>query len=516
MSASPRLRPVQTRSGQPNVEVNGIPYHSAYNPGREAQKFCSSYSIEKADIILLFGWGLGYCGDILRQRMKPTARVVVFEPDEELFRFSSSQLDNRPRLEDHRFQFVVGPRVSHFFDEWMLEGCQETDNFLWLIWPAAHETQAASEAALMESFRIRLRDRAANLLTHFQNGRTYFQNVLGNSQYQYDPDAGSLFSLFKNVPLVIVSAGPSLDRNVRELRGHESRCFILAVDTALRPLLAAGIAPHAVVIADPSQLNAGHIFGAMPSSSYLIAEQGVHLSALQSATRRFLFGLGLFPDALFEKFGFVKGTLEVWGSVATAALDLALKMGADPIIFIGQDFGYSWDRDYAHHTIFDGNGFDVRTRASHHETDAWNRLVGTTENLIAYRDFFVRKVRQNSGVRFINATEGGILREGVEVLSLRDALYQACTERIDVRQRLQAAHRPLPLGDGRVAAAMEHLSAILESRTRDCGCLEGFLNLTAKEAVLKGDQQALDDSILWAQTCFLSNVHHGDGRLLRR
>ena len=196
MSALPRLRSVPTRSGLPNVEINGVPYHSAYDPRREAQKFYGQYTIEKADVILHFGWGLGYCAEILEQRMGPAARVIVFEPDEELFRLYSSQPDNQAALKDPRFQFVVGSRICHFFDQWVFDGCQETDNFLWLIWPGAHESHAVTEASLMESFRIRLRDRAANLLTHFQNGKTYFENVLTNSRYQCDADAGSLFGRF--------------------------------------------------------------------------------------------------------------------------------------------------------------------------------------------------------------------------------------------------------------------------------------------------------------------------------
>src|SRR5690242_11785633 len=152
MSALPRLRSVPTRSGLPNVEINGVPYHSAYDPRREAQKFYGQYSIAKADVILHFGWGLGYCAEILGQQMGPAARVIVFEPDEELFRLYSSQLDNQAALKDPRFQFVVGSRICHFFDQWMFDVCQETDNFLWLIWPAAHESHALTEASLMESF----------------------------------------------------------------------------------------------------------------------------------------------------------------------------------------------------------------------------------------------------------------------------------------------------------------------------------------------------------------------------
>jgi hypothetical protein len=43
--------------------------------------------------------------------------------------------------------------------------------------------------------------------------------------------------------------------------------------------------------------------------------------------------------------------------------------------------------------------------------------------------------------------------------------------------------------------ALEHLSTVLDSRARNCGCLDEFLNLTAKEALLKGDQQTINERI---------------------
>jgi len=81
------------------------------------------------------------------------------------------------------------------------------------MWPAALQAHADVADALRANFQKSLRDHAANLLTHFQNGGLYFQQVLANLEYQGDPNAGALFGRFKNVPLVIVSAGPSLDRN---------------------------------------------------------------------------------------------------------------------------------------------------------------------------------------------------------------------------------------------------------------------------------------------------------------
>jgi hypothetical protein len=320
---------------------------------------------------------------------------------------------------------------------------------------------------------------------------------MANFRHQGSADVGRLFGQFKNVPLVLAAAGPSLDLNAHKLRDVADRCFILAVDTSLRPLLAAGVTPHAVMVADPAELNARHVVGAVPESVTMIAEQAVQPAVLDSASRRFLFGLGLFPDPLFAKYGFAKSTLEVWGSVATAALDLACRMGANPIIFIGQDFGFSRGKEYASHTIFHANPFTPEIGGPLQELDISGTPIHTTENLIAYRNHFVRRIRQQSGIRFINATEGGILREGVEILSLDEALAQCCKKPVDVSGKLAQCCRPQKTS----ASALRHFLEVLETRRNDCGCLSNFLELTAKQALLCADPAeratAIDEKIRW-------------------
>lgn len=488
-----RLRITTSRSGHTNVEVDGLPYHSAYDPEGECRKFYSALSLEKVDVVLHFGWGLGYSGAVLQQRLKPSARILVLEPDEDLFKLFCSETKNAHLLKDERFQFVVGDQARRFFDTWNLNQCQENDNFLWIEWPAAARLQPELANSLKASFRTQLRDTAANLLTHFQNGKTYFTNAIANFRYAADPVAGRLFNKFTGVPLVLVSAGPSLDRNIRYLAGLESRCFILAVDTALRPLLAAGIIPHAVVMADPSALNARHVIGAMPPETFLIAEQAVDPAAMAAASKRFLFSVGVYPDSLFREFDLPRTPIEVWGSVATAALNLACDFGCNPIIMAGQDFAYSWGRDYASHTIYHNDVFEAHSPRFVHVPDVWGRMVPTTENLVAYRDYFVRRFRATQGIRFINATEGGILSEGVELLPLRDAIYQACGPTLPIRQTLEDCHKV----QQRSLDLKGHLQLVLSSRSTRCGCLDGFLELVAKEALMKRDAAGIESAIGW-------------------
>ena len=117
-------------------------------------------------------------------------------------------------------------------------------------------------------------------------------------------------------------------------------------------------------------------------------------------------------------------------------------------------------------------------------------------------------------------------RDSVEILSLRDALYQSCNQPVDVSRILQAAYQPLRLGEhakrepvrakpqARVRASIEHLSSVLNSRISDCACLAGFLELTAKEAVLEGQLDSVNESILWGwRVCEEFHRTHAESRV---
>jgi len=68
-----------SRSGLLSLVVDGVPYHSAYDPARESSRFFNNLNLEEADIILQFGWGLGYGAQALQTRTKPSARILIFE-----------------------------------------------------------------------------------------------------------------------------------------------------------------------------------------------------------------------------------------------------------------------------------------------------------------------------------------------------------------------------------------------------------------------------------------------------
>jgi hypothetical protein len=147
-----------------------------------------------------------------------------------------------------------------------------------------------------------------------------------------------------------------------------------------------------------------------------------------------------------------RGRVLVWGSVAVMAYDVAVKIGADPIVFIGQDLSFPEGRTYTKGTVFETEDHQEMTVAELARvgtafiemTDIHGQPVQTNRQMYSYYNFLKNRfeapeVRERT---IINATEGGILKSPrVAVLSLAEAIAQHMTEGFDVWQTLDNSYK---------------------------------------------------------------------------
>ena len=131
------------------------------------------------------------------------------------------------------------------------------------------------------------------------------------------------------------------------------------------------------------------------------------------------------------------GLVEMWGSVLTAAFEIACLAGCDPIVFVGSDLAYTGGRPYCRGTSYEFDwAFDVATGAS---LDAvWQHRCALGESqmvpdlrgaptlskshLVSFRDWLVTRAAR-SGRRVINASGEGILHgSGIEQAPLDAAV----------------------------------------------------------------------------------------------
>jgi hypothetical protein len=236
-----------------------------------------------------------------------------------------------------------------------------------------------------------------------------------------------------------VAAGPSLDRALPVLREVQHSAVLVTVDTALRPLLDAGITPHVVVAVDPSESNGRHLTDLPPCpATHLVAEGSLDSLALGGfAGRTFFFRVADHqPWPWLRRHGRDVGTLRAWGSVLTSAFDLALRMGCDALIFTGADLAYTGGRPYARGVVYEedwrrraewGTPIEqqwaeaIGARPPVMEPDVAGRETRTAAKLVAFRNWLLEQMRRETGRRFLNATGGGILHgTGITQIALDD------------------------------------------------------------------------------------------------
>ena len=398
-------------------------------PLEDVDHWLAGAPIDGAAVLFVIGLGEG---QLLRalQRRGWRGRIVALEPG-----------GSSPLVSTDRVSIVTGPDYA---------GLEQV--FL-SIEPDAESPVIVGDPAVMRTRRPEWLQAARRVVHAWYGARAnqharrehagrYLLNTLRNlPALTVEGDVASLVGAGTGRPAVVVAAGPTLDANLPDLIAGRERVLLIAVDTALRPLLAAGIHPDVVVAVDPSEANASHLVD-LPEcpNTVLVAEGSLDPEAVrQFAGRTCFFRVAdHHPWPWLRGHGLDRRQLRAWGSVLTTAFDLALTMGCDPIIFAGADLAFTGDRPYARGTTFEEEwrraeawGCSIEESWAQRlaawpetfEGGANGTLVRTAPHLRSFRDWLVTEAGKASGRTVVNATGAGILvGEGVRQSTLAHAL----------------------------------------------------------------------------------------------
>ena len=452
-----KIFPSAEGSPAASVENDGetVELHSRYNPPRDARQALKKENYDGVDHFIFLGFGLGYTLDAVIEKYDgPNNHYFIVEADPGILRAAFEARDWTFLLNSHDIYFAwpcSGPELA---EQW-----KKRFN-LALARKSAYVTHAPSlklnpghYKAAVETLQGKIYQTLADRATMTQRMQVFLDNFIVNlPKIAAAPGIKNFAGRFNDTPAVIVSAGPSLDKNIHELRGKKDHLLIIAVDTTLKPLLAAGIDPHFVMTGDPSHTNYLHLKGAITREALLVMEATAHPQSPEGFAERTL--ACVYGNSVLHSLAELpgdKGVLNVWGSVATMALDFAVFTGCNPIIFIGQDLAYTGGRTYCSGVYFEELLFgDVAPEERGKRlaelqrsenvlqiaADIYKQPVETTRALIAYRDWILRIIGNHPERRFINATEGGILGAPVEILPFRKTLERDCGRNLNLVSRI--------------------------------------------------------------------------------
>ncbi|MDD7642135.1 MAG: DUF115 domain-containing protein [bacterium] len=236
-----------------------------------------------------------------------------------------------------------------------------------------------------------------------------------------------------DIPAIVVSAGPSLNKNIHELKKAKNKAFIVAVDTAVKPLVRAGIIPDMYVIVDglkPEELldfEEAKSIPMMPSVTSAKAVLSNH-----HGKKIFYFEGQMFLWNLFAMNGIPFSNVACGGSVACSAFSVVYKLGFSRIILVGQDLAMTGNKTHADGT-FKEKMDEIDTSHCMMVEGNCEEKVPTRGDFKLYLDWFNYYIAGCEGIHVMNATEGGAKIENTEIITLREAIERECHKEVDMK-----------------------------------------------------------------------------------
>ncbi len=343
-----KLRIQNTEDFFPTAKENGKYLHSAYNPVREAEQAAENIHKENPELFgtAFFGCGLGY-NVISYARLFPNDTIILVENDENYFFTALSVLDWSDFFKSKNIVLAIKTAPDQVIS--IIEHCGGFNHIH--IYENSAQTQHSKDyfSALKSLIERNKRKSQINNSTLEKFSGLWLKNSCRNLHHLAEKDGVNIYKgkLNPKIPALILAAGPTLEEALPILRELKKRTLLIAVDTALRPCLNAGVEPDFVILCDPQYYAYRHIAGLCSPSSVLITESAAYPPVFRFPCRKTVMCSSMFPLGQFveSKLG-EKGVLSAGGSVSTTAWDFARLAGAKNIIFSGLDLGYP---DYQTH-----------------------------------------------------------------------------------------------------------------------------------------------------------------------
>lgn len=432
-----------------SATLYGVALASKRRPLSEAKKLAASVDPEEVAISGVIGFGLGYhCAELLK-RTGPRSIMVCFEPDVALVRSVLSRVDCSELFLSGRFFLVCDAQdrvqiSSIFTGNEALVGM----GVRLIAHPASASRLGNTGDAFGQIFSNALGSARTHVVTTLANSRVSFRNAIMNlDHYVRTGGIRSLKDACAGKPAIVVSAGPSLEKNLDLLGepGVRDRFVIIAVQTVLKPMLAKGIRPHFVAALDYHEVS-GRFYEGLSAEDVrgvrLIAEPKANPVILDAFPGEVLCPHDPLLDTLLgEELARDRGNLPMGGTVAHLCYSFARYLGCDPVVLIGQDLGFSdgqyyasgaaihnvWGSELSAHRTLEMFEWErvARMRANlHRREDIHGNPIYTDEQMCSYLAQFEGMFAEDTrrGLRVIDASEGGVLKRHTEVMALRDVL----------------------------------------------------------------------------------------------
>lgn len=415
-----RYEVLDTRSGEKTIKVNfseenqkkTIYLHSKFNPIKEGEMFAQENMKDQKDINILYGFGMGYHVQFMSNFLNDQSKLIIFDLNLDIFVDSLQYRDFSDVLIKDNVKLFISDRLEDISDHFVeLLHTYTNINFVMHVPSITSINGDEDFKFLLQDLNLR-----KSISSHYVDLlKVNYLTNLGNIKR----NVGEFFNKFISIPIIIVCAGPSLDKNKHLLKGLENKALIICVGEALKTMVAIGIYPHIIITIDPNEITYKQI------ESLENLDIPFILLATAAAINSEKYKGPKFIACQSEKYlseDKAEYLVETGGSVSTTALDIAIRMGGNPVIFVGQDLAYT---DNKHHCLGSSHE-NVETKHLKNMRIVKNYLgeeLPTTLGMLSFKRWIQKRVSREQQITFINATEGGAFIEGFKHMSFEEVIY---------------------------------------------------------------------------------------------
>ena len=363
---SPDLILEEAKNGSMTAKSGSLMLHSKYNPEREADTLVESFDSSKHENAVFLGFGLGY-GPAALAKKNPQATIILIEKDSKRFFSALNAMDWTPIFKHQKIILILEANVEEVAS--VISKCKTdaTKVFKSKAHVAHNDSyfQAIENALIQNSQKEEIN---TNTLEKF--AKLWLNNSCRNLDYLTLFDGVKKYAgLGKDIPFVILAAGPSLQKILPHLAEIKKRSMIVCVDTALHACLKQNVEPDFIILTDPQYYASLHLEFLSSPSSILITEIAAYPSVLRFRCKETVLYSSMFPiGQFFEGKTEEKGKLAAGGSVTTSAWDFARLCGSKKIFIAGMDLGFPGKETHIRGSRFEEKAHSSSTRTGNAES----------------------------------------------------------------------------------------------------------------------------------------------------
>ena len=399
---------------------------SKYNEENEINKFLHSYEPYGInDNYIVFGLCCGEHIKKLLEKIGPKSKVLIIEVNKNLIKYWEISQELKTIFIDPRIIIAKKKEdIYKFFNDYVTE---ININNIKVGFYSRYESIYKDELKeVYENIKNEVTRITSNRNIKLHYGDIWFDLLLKNLPYiSKGIPVNDLKNQYKDVPAIIVSAGPSLNKNIHELQNVKSS-LILSGGRTLKALMERNIKLDFICAVDPLEESYKLVQGYIDKVKCpLVFYEGTNDKIVRDHKKEKIFSTNSqFINKLYKKH---IQSLSSGGSVAHSMTFLAAYMGCNPIIFVGQDLAYTGEQGHAKcaEDSFRKVTFeDYKKTDDIYVKDINGNEVRTSITLNSFKIALENIISLFPNIKFINATEGGVNIRGAENKNLREVVKE--------------------------------------------------------------------------------------------